>query len=623
MKKDNLITHFNVEEIKDPKFLKDLSYKELDVLSNDIRKEIIEVTSKTGGHLSSNLGVVELTIALHRNFDFLKDTLLFDVGHQCYTHKILTGRSIKNIRQDDGLCGFQKMEESPYDKYEAGHSSTVISVATGLAISKDVNDDSNIVCLIGDSSIVNGLALEGLNNLSQINNKVIIILNDNDMSISKPSGGFSKFFRKMQIAPSYTKHKNRFTRVMNKTRFGAFLFKITRKFKNKVKSWLIPTTLFDNLGFAYLGPIDGHNFKALDKALKSAIKSSKSIVLHVKTKKGKGYDPAENDKDGSWHGVTPFVVETGEFVTNDSNNINWSKLFSNKVDELLNQNEDLYLISAATLKGSCLDELHNKYHKRVIDVGIAEEHAVTAASGLLLNNKKVIISMYSTFLQRAFDEIHHDISRLNLKPLFLIDRSGLVGQDGETHQGIYDESFLYTIPNTYISMPSNEKEASYLLNLGLNNDFDGPMFIRYPRGYCSNFDNVNLEDGVIYSRNLKHVDNKDLLIITVGPHSNELVNIINNENINAEIDLMLFVKPIDKKILNKALEYKTVIVYNPYSTRHGFVNNFVFELNKFNFKNNIITFEIPDEYIKYGSYSTQLKNLKLSPIDIVEKIKNL
>lgn len=623
MEKEKL--SFNINEINEPYFVKDLNYHELKDLSCLIREEIIDVTSKTGGHLSSNLGVVELTIALHRHFDFKKDKLLFDVGHQCYTHKILTGRSIKNIRQDNGLCGFQKMSESPFDQYEAGHSSTAISVATGLALSRDNESDYAIVCVVGDGSMPNGLNLEALNHLASLNKKVIIILNDNDMSISKSSGGFAKFIRKIRVGASYIKHKNRFYKVMNKTRVGAWFYKVSRKAKNKIKSLLVPLTLFDNLGYAYLGPFDGHSFKALDKAIIAAKKTEKSVVLHVKTIKGKGYKPAENDQDGSWHGVTPFIVESGEFIKKENESITWSNLVATKIDTLLEKNNDLYLITSATQKGSCLNEVEIKYPNRTFDVGIAEEHAVTSSSGICLNNKKVIISMYSTFLQRTYDEIHHDIARLNLKPIFVVDRCGLVGQDGATHQGIYDEAFVYTIPNTFIAMPSDANDVSYLLDFGLHNNFNGPIFIRYPRGYClDNNDNFKYDYSNLYlSRTLLESSNKENLLICVGPHSNELVNIIKSNNFDIQIELMLFVKPIDEEIIKKALNYKNVIVYNPYATEHGFVNAFKAKLLDSGFKNKIHSFAVPNEFIKYGSYNTQLKDLNLTPNQIFEYIKNL
>jgi 1-deoxy-D-xylulose-5-phosphate synthase len=472
------IIDIDIRDIKGPEFLKELNYRSLDLLSEKIRREIIDKTSKYGGHLSSNLGVVEITIALHRMFNFKHDKLIFDVGHQSYTHKILTGRSLEYLRNRNGVSGFQKICESYYDCFEAGHSSTSLSAAQGFALNRDARGEKyDVVAVIGDGSIVNGLAFEALNNISHNNNKVIIILNDNEMSISRPTGGMGKFFAKISTASGYTNFKISYRRFMFKTRMGHALYNFTSRIKNAIKQKLVPTTYFDDMGFQYIGCIDGHNIKALEKAIARAKRTPKSVVLHVATVKGKGYRYAENDTTGYWHGVTPFEIESGKPKNLHPEELSWSHLFSDLLTALMAERNDLVIISPATVKGSGLEDLFSTYPKRTFDVGIAEGHALTLASGLAVAGTHPIVSIYSTFMQRAFDQIIHDIARMNLNITFLVDRSGLVGLDGETHQGIYDESFLLSTPNTVVTMPSSDKEAKYLLNESLKQH--GPFFIRY------------------------------------------------------------------------------------------------------------------------------------------------
>ncbi|MDD4006269.1 MAG: 1-deoxy-D-xylulose-5-phosphate synthase, partial [Bacilli bacterium] len=428
MKKDKTPRIIELKDIKSPEFLNDLKYAELDILANKIRQEIIAKTSQYGGHLSSNLGVVEITIALHRMFNFKHDKLIFDVGHQSYTHKILTGRSLEYLRNRNGVSGFQKICESYYDCFEAGHSSTSLSAAQGFALNRDAKGEKyDVVAVIGDASVVNGLAFEALNNISHNKNKVIIILNDNEMSISRPTGGMGKFFSKISTASGYNRLKSSYKRFMFTTRFGHGIYNFTSRVKNAIKRKLVPTTYFDNMGFQYIGCIDGHNIKALEKAITRAKRTPRSVVLHVSTIKGKGYKYAENDTTGYWHGVTPFEIETGKPKNLHPELLSWSHLYSDLLAELMAKRNDIVIISPATVKGSGLEDLFASYPSRTFDVGIAEGHAVTLASGLAVAGTHPIVSIYSTFLQRAFDQIIHDIARMNLNVTFLIDRSGLVG----------------------------------------------------------------------------------------------------------------------------------------------------------------------------------------------------
>ncbi|MCH5180453.1 MAG: 1-deoxy-D-xylulose-5-phosphate synthase [Erysipelotrichales bacterium] len=595
---------FNINEIENPEFLKDLSIKELELLCASIRDEIINKTSINGGHVASNLGVVELTVALHNVFDFKKDKLLLDVGHQCYAHKILTGRSLEHLRKKDGISGFQKCHESIYDCFEAGHSSTSLSAAYGMAVVRDQGKENyDVVAVIGDGAITSGLAFEGLNNIGRGDSKVIIIFNDNEMSISKSTGGIARFLQRIRTSVSYNKRKKAYQRFMCKTRFGLWIFKISAKIKNRFKKMFLSSNIFDTMGFAYIGPIDGHNMKELLKALKQAKKSSKSVVIHTLTTKGKGYKYAEADKDGVWHGVPPFNVETGEFIKNN-NYPSWSKEIASLVYDFMKNHDDTILINPAMIQGSELGDIFKDFKARCYDVGICESHAFSMASGVALNGYHPIISIYSTFMQRAFDEIQQDLARMNLNCTILVDRAGLVGADGETHQGIFDESMLYTIPNVTISMPSNKSEAKILLDESYNNH--GVFAIRYPRDYLKNNNNVS---SFKYGEwlNVNECESDDV-IVTFGPIINDVKELFPHTNIvNA-----IYQKPILKENVEKLLKYKRIIIYNPYATKEGFVNNFVEMLTLYYYRGEIVILAVKEDFIKAGTQSEQMKEVGVS-----------
>lgn len=604
----------NVKTINDPKFLKTLSYKELNLLCANIREEIINATSVNGGHVASNLGVVELTVALHRTFDFSKDKLLLDVGHQCYTHKILTGRSLDKLRKKDGISGFQKRNESIYDCFEAGHSSTSISTALGMAVARDLNKENyDIVAVIGDGSVTSGLAFEGLNNLGHLNNKVIIVLNDNDMSISKPTGAFARFLQRIRTSVSYNRKKKSYQRFMCKTRFGLWLYNISANIKNTFKKMFLSSNIFDTMGFAYIGPIDGHNIKAMEKALKQAQKASRSVVIHVQTIKGKGYKYSEEDHLGIWHGVPPFDKDTGTFKCDQVTC--WSQAIANDLDEILAKNEKTVLINPAMVQGSCLNGIFKKYKGRTFDVGICEEHAFTMASGLALSGYHPIISIYSTFMQRAYDEIQQDLARMNLNVTITIDRAGLVGADGETHQGIFDEAMLYTIPNTVITMPSNNEEAKILLNESLNNH--GAFAIRFPKAKISSANNDALSFN--FGEWLKVRDTKsDDVIVSFGPIINDLKEKISNiDIINA-----IYQKPILDDNIKHILNYKCVILYTPYGTIDGFINNFIEKLTLYNYRGVIRVVAIKQDFIKASSQIEQMVDTHVTIEDLIKVINS-
>jgi 1-deoxy-D-xylulose-5-phosphate synthase len=612
-----------IKDIKSPDFLNDLKYSDLDVLANKIRHEIIEKTSQYGGHLSSNLGVVEITIALHRMFNFKHDKLIFDVGHQSYTHKILTGRSLEYLRNRNGVSGFQKICESYYDCFEAGHSSTSLSAAQGFALNRDAKGEKyDVVAVIGDASVVNGLAFEALNNISHNKNKVIIILNDNEMSISRPTGGMGKFFSKISTASGYNRLKSSYKRFMFTTRFGHGIYNFTSRVKNAIKRKLVPTTYFDNMGFQYIGCIDGHNIKALEKAITRAKRTPRSVVLHVSTIKGKGYKYAENDTTGYWHGVTPFEIETGKPKNLHPELLSWSHLYSDLLAELMAKRNDIVIISPATVKGSGLEDLFASYPSRTFDVGIAEGHAVTLASGLAVAGTHPIVSIYSTFLQRAFDQIIHDIARMNLNVTFLIDRSGLVGLDGETHQGIYDESFLLNTPNTVVTMPSSDEEAKYLLNESLNNH--GPFFIRYPRDLLKK--NHLIKDAshqfgkwIIESK----ATDKKVAVIAVGQLLRALKELMIADNSNITLVNAIYLKPHDQSVLAELTAYETIVIYDAYATEYGFAAYLKTKLCDLSYRGKIVTFAVPDTFVSQAKISEQLEQFGLLPSQVLEKIKKL
>ena len=612
MSKKKVIQRININEIKDPSFLAGLSYQELQTLSKDIADYIVDATSINGGHLSSNLGVVDATIALCRTFDFSKDKIIFDVGHQCYTYKILTGRSLERLRQKDGVCGFQRMAESPYDHFEAGHSSTSIAVANGMAVARDLNKENyNVVAFVGDSSIANGLAFEALNDVAMQKHKVIIVLNDNDMSISYPVGGLSRLFRKYGTSSFYTKSKTFFRKILCWNGFGRWLYKVGGSFKNWIKIHVLRTNLFDNLGYALIGPIDGHDIKAMEKAFAKAKKLNKSVVVHIKTIKGKGYEFAEGDKVGNWHGVGPFDKETGKSLKPES--LTWPELYSNLLLESMRENDKIVAIVPGTGVGSYIDKIHNEFPKRTIDVGIAEEYAVTMAGGLSASGYYPVVSIYSTFLQRAYDEISHDIARPGLNATLLIDRAGLVGNDGSSHQGIFDEAFLMSIPNTIIAMASNPGQSKSLLRESFNGH--GVFALRYPKYECSE---EYKEEQLPFGKWKLELSGKDTAIVGVGPEVEELKELLKGKGVT--LVNAIYQKPLDSEWVDKLLSYKKVIIYDAYSVVGGFPQALAASLMSKGFKGEVVLKAIPDTFVKHASVKEQKVEFGLLSEDIVKLV---
>lgn len=617
----------DVKEIKNPKFLKKMKIKDLEMLSYDIRKYIIESVSKTGGHLSSNLGVVELTVALHKVFNSPKDKIIFDVSHQCYTHKILTGRAkeFDKLRQLNGLSGFQKKEESEYDAYEAGHSSTSLSAALGMALARDKkHKNNNVIAVIGDGSMGNGLAYEALNHIGALNTKLIIILNDNEMSISKNVGGLHNNLDKIRSNYKYNIAKDKTKNVLNKipiigSKISIGITNLKSSFK---KLYLKEGFLFEELGIKYYGPIDGHDYKELLAYLEMAKKETKPVMIHVITEKGKGYLPSEHDTSGVWHGVGPFDIETGNFITKKDNKVTWSEVISNHLIELTKKNKDLMVITPAMAGGSKLLKYKELFPNNFMDVGIAEEHALVLANGMSSQGLIPFVSIYSTFLQRGYDQVIHDIARMNSHVIIGIDRAGIVGEDGETHQGIYDLTFLLPIPNLVISTPKDSIEAGNLLNTALVSK--KPFAIRYSKDKLE-YTKEEYKEVPIGSWEIL-LPGKDAVLITYGSLL-EKAKII-KRNLGKKIDISIvnarYQKPIDQGLFDKILKkYQHIFIYEEATYINSLGSYLLTYANEKKYQGTIKLFAIKDEFIKQGKKEEVLKLLGLDEDTITREIKKL
>ena len=618
----------DIKKIKNPTFLKKLKIKDLEQLSQDIRKYIIDSVSITGGHLSSNLGIVDLTIAIHKVFDTPKDKIIFDVSHQCYTHKILTGRAndFDKLRKLNGLSGFQKREESAHDAYEAGHSSTSLSAALGMALARDLkHKKNNVIAVIGDGSMGNGLAYEALNHIGSTKTKLIIILNDNEMSISKNVGALHNNLDKIRANNNYNHAKDKTKNILNHIPLiGSKISNGLKYFKSSIKKiYLKDGYLFEELGIKYYGPINGHDYKEMLAYLEMAKKEEEPVLIHVITEKGKGYKPCEGDSLGLWHGVGPFEVETGNFIKTKGNKVTWSEVISNHLIELTKKNKELMVITPAMAGGSKLLKYKELYPNNFIDAGIAEEHALVLANGMALEGLIPVVSIYSTFLQRGYDQVLHDIARMNSHVIIGIDRAGIVGEDGETHQGIYDLTFLLPIPNLIISTPKDSTEAGNLLYTAMLSK--RPFAIRYSK------------DELDYSKEKYKIipigswetitKGKDNVLITYGSLLDKAKQIKENLhkcNIDLSIVNARYQKPIDTKLFNSLLkEYQNIFIYEETTYINSLGSYLVNYSNEKKYKGNITIFSIPDEYIQQGKKEEVLQLLGLDEKNITNKIKNI
>jgi len=618
-----------LDKINFPSDLRKLSLTELENLSNELRNKIIETVAKTGGHLGAGLGVVELTIALHFVFNTPRDRLIWDVGHQSYPHKILTGRKnkIETLRQKNGLYGFVKRSESEYDPFGTAHSSTSISAGMGMKIAKDLNkDDAKIICVIGDGSLSAGMAYEALNNVGASNQQMIVILNDNEMSIDRPVGAMSNYLTKLLSSKQYTNVRSLLKKISSK--FSDSVSKTLYKAEEFSKGLVTGGTLFEELGFYYLGPIDGHDIKTLVPVLENIKNSAvdKPIFLHCVTKKGKGYEPAEKSVD-KFHGVNKFDVKTGQSL-NSSNKKTYSSIFGETLSNAAQSDEKIVAITAAMISGTGLEIFNSQHHNRLFDVGIAEQHAVTMAAGLATEGFKPYVAIYSTFLQRAYDQIVHDVALQNLPVRFAIDRAGQVGADGPTHAGSYDIAFLSTLPNFIIMAASNQNELIRMINTTVLIN-DRPSAFRYPRGVGEIDLNDKNIDPIEIGKGIMLYEGNDVAILNLGSRlqsCQEAIKLLNNYNIYPTLADARFAKPIDTDLLDKLLDNHKYLLTIEEGSSGGFGSSVLNYIHNKRIKttsakvNNIF---FPDRFIDHQSPEDQYAEIGMDTNSIIRKIKQI
>lgn len=611
----------NVQDIQDPSILDDMSIAELESLANDIRLFLIDNISKTGGHFSSNLGVVELTIALHKVFESPMDKLIFDVGHQGYVHKILTGRAkeFSTLRKYQGLSGYLKRSESEHDIYEAGHSSTSLAALAGIEFAKQYTKKSNkVVAIIGDGALTGGMAFEALNFMGGCNHhQPIIILNDNEMSISENIGYLAQILNSIRSKSSYRKVKSKAAKWMPK-----FLKRLTGKVERGVKGFLSGNTIFDDLGFSYYGPINGHDMKELLKYLKIAKKLNKPCVIHVLTEKGKGYKHSELDAKGLWHGVAPFDLDTGEPISSSSKT-SWSNIIGHYMVDYATNHENLAIVVPAMIAGSGLISFKEQFPDRIFDVGIAEQLAVTMSSGLAIEGVNVFCPIYSTFIQRAYDQVNHDVARQQLNVVFGIDRAGIVGADGETHQGVFDIPLLRHVPGMTITHPRTPEEAYELLNYAFSSTRPkGPFVIRYERGKVT-FDMNQPITKTIGDLSWKILrDGTKAIFVSFGSILDNVLDI-------AKEDLMVVnatsIKPLDTEMIKQLIAKDIpIVIYEESSLQGGFGSSILEYLVQHQLPtHNVHLMGLPDSYIAHGTKQELLKEYNLDVTSIIELVTKL
>lgn len=610
-----------LKKINGPEDLKKLNVSEKQVLAEEIRKEILEVVSKNGGHLASNLGVVELTIALHSVFNTPDDKIIWDVGHQCYTHKILTGRKeqFSTLRKLNGIAGFPKVCESEYDTFNTGHSSTSISVATGMARAKKLmgDDQTKVIAVIGDGSMTGGMALEALNDAGSSKTNIIVILNDNEMSISKNVGGIPLFLSKLRGRKFYSKSNERVKKFMLQVPvIGNPTVKIVQKIKDAIKQILLPNMFFEDIGFTYLGPVDGHNIDKLESILETSKKISGPVLVHVITKKGKGYKFAEETPE-KFHGVSSFDLKTGEKIKKSGKD--YSKVFGEKLVELAEKNEKIVAVTAAMKDGTGLKSFSEKFPDRFFDVGIAEQHAIGMIAGMAKEGLKPVLAIYSSFLQRGYDQLVHDIALQKLPVVICIDRAGIVGNDGETHHGIFDLSFLSSIPNLTVMAPKDFEELKNMLEFAVN--FDGPILIRYPRGGENHKFTRKLSIKLGKAELIRQ--GKDITIIGIGKtvgKAVEVAELLKKQNINSEVINARFLKPLDEKFIVKSIKKTGRVATIEDNTLKGGLGSSVIELvNKSNLQNiKVETFGYDDCFVPHGG-TEELEKIYKQDVESIAK----
>lgn len=611
-----------IEKIKSPEDLKKLTMPELTELAGELRELIIERVAVNGGHLASNLGVIDLTIALHYVFNSPVDKIIWDVGHQSYAHKLLTGRldGFPTIRQHEGISGFPKIAESPHDAFGTGHSSTSISAALGIAEARDRKKEHfKVIPVIGDGALTAGLAFEGLNHAGHLKKDIIVILNDNEMSISPNVGALSAYLRRILMGDIYTKIKKETKSFLERIpSVGESVLKIAQKAEETVKGFIVPGILFEELGFQYVGPVDGHRIDLMVETFKRFKDFPGPVLVHTITKKGKGYEPAEKSP-GIFHGIGPFDIETGELRS--SGKKSYSEIFGNFLVRFAKDDPRIVAITAAMTEGTGLGEFVNNFPKRFYDVGIAEPHAATFAAGLATQGLKPVVAIYSTFLQRSYDEIIHDVCLQNFPVVFAVDRAGIVGEDGPTHNGAFDLSYLRHIPNMVVMAPKDGNELGQMLKTALSHD--GPSAIRYPRGSVTDGQEAAEINSIPLGTAEILREGKDILIIAIG--SSVLPSLAAAEQIEKGVSACVvnarFVKPLDISLISRlAKEIKTILTVEENTVSGGFGSAVLEELNKAGVDGlKIKMLGIPDRFIEQGTQSILRKKLGLDAEGIAKE----
>ena len=615
-----------LEKINSQQDLKKLTLEEKKILAQEIREYILDIVSKNGGHLASNLGVVELTIALHSVFDVPKDKIVWDVGHQTYVHKILTGRKeeLKTLRKLDGIAGFPKTNESESDCFNTGHSSTSISAALGMARARDIkNEHNSVLAVIGDGALTGGMAIEALNDAGYSRSKITVILNDNEMSISKNVGGLNMFLSKLRTKKLYTKSNVSAKKIILKIPVvGRPFVRLVQRAKRSIKQLIIPKMFFEDIGFTYLGPVDGHNIQELENILRLSKQVDTPVLIHVLTKKGKGYEIAEKNPD-KFHSISPFNIETGE--TKKAKSKDYSAVFGEKLVSLAEKNDKIVAITASMKDGTGLTKFQKQFPKRFFDIGIAEQHAVGLAAGMAKAGMIPVVPIYSSFYQRAYDQVIHDVAIQNLPVIMCVDRAGIVGADGETHQGLLDMAFFRLVPNLTIMAPKNFKELEQMLEFAVN--LNKPVVIRYPRGGEDSIDiNTDLEINEGKAEILK--DGTDITIVAIGKMVSRAYRIadkLKQNNIDAQVINARFLKPFDNNTVKNAIEKtKAVVTIEDGTIINGLattVNELIINENLLGIK--IKNFAYPDIYVKHGSVEELEKIYGLDEENITEKIEKM